>query len=156
MHAIIINGVPSEVSGSFTDATGVKHPASVLTLWSETELAAVDVYPITEPAVPQGQIATGSALEWDGETVTRVWTLEDYTPPVPASASPLQIRKALRQMGLKAAIDTFIAGQSEEVQEAWEYAVQIDRDNALIAAAAAELNKTPADIDDLFRLAVTL
>jgi hypothetical protein len=110
----------------------------------------------SETALADNWFEAGSAqIGWthDGET----FTPPPVPPaPVPASASPLQIRKALRQMDLKAAIDTFIAAQDEETQEAWEYAVQIDRDNSLIAQAAAVLEKTEADIDALFRLAVTL
>ena len=155
-HAIIQSGAPVEVSGGFTDNAGTKHPANVLTRWTQAELAAIDVHPIVEPPIPEGKVATGSALEWDGETVTRFWQLEDYVAPVPASVSPLQIRKALRQMEIKASIDAYLATQDDETQESWEYAVQIDRDNPLIAAAAAELEKTEADIDDLFRLAATL
>ena len=107
-------------------------------------------------AQSQGWIITDDAqIGWsyaDG-----VFTAPPPQPePVPASASPLQIRKALRQMGLKASIDAYIATQDDETQESWEYAVQIDRDNPLIAAAADELEKTEAEIDDLFRLAATL
>jgi hypothetical protein len=74
MKAIIRNGVPEQVFGSFTDNAGVKHPANVLTLWSDEELAAIDVYPVTDSTVPEGHVVTGSRLEWDGTAVTRVFT----------------------------------------------------------------------------------
>lgn len=76
--------------------------------------------------------------------------------PVPKSVTPLQMRKALRQEGLKTSIDTYLAAQDEEVQEAWEYATEVDRDNDMIAACATALGKTTQEIDDLFRLAATL
>ena len=102
---------------------------------------------------------TYDTLEWfgpgDKPTEAELDSLA-IPQPVPSSVSPLQIRKALRQMELKASIDAYIATQDDETQESWEYAVQIDRDNPLIAAAAAELEKTEAEIDDLFRLAATL
>lgn len=117
-----------------------------------------DIKWLPDMAAPGNPVAVGDKLRARVSAIIASREVREKVEPapVPSSASPLQIRKALRQMGLKAAIDTFIAGQDEEVQEAWEYAVQIDRDNALIAAAAAQLNKTEADIDDLFRLAVTL
>jgi hypothetical protein len=37
------------------------------------------------------------------------------------------------------------------VQEAWEYCVEVRRDNALIAGAQAALGLTAAQIDELFR-----
>jgi hypothetical protein len=83
MHAIIRNGQPETVAGAFTDNAGVKHPANVLTLWSEAELAAIDVYPVTDGSVPDGHVTTGSALVWDANaaTVTRVFTSEPAPPP---------------------------------------------------------------------------
>ena len=156
-YAAVNTGEPVEISGPvYVTPDGDRPRVSYFQHWTSEELAAIGVHPIVEPPIPEGKVATGSTLEWNGETVTRVWQLEDYVVPVPASASPLQIRKALRQMELKASIDAYLATQDDETQESWEYAVQIERDNPLIAAAAAELEKTDAEIDDLFRLAATL
>lgn len=135
---------------------GVKYPPGVFGRWSRAEKAAIGIYEVVPDEVPEGKVAVAWALEMADGYVREVPELEDYVAPVPASVSPLQIRKALRQMELKAPIDDYIATQDEETQEAWEYAVQIDRDNPEIAAAAAELDKSEADIDDLFRLAATL
>lgn len=94
----------------------------------------------------QDWLATGNvALDPDPEYI-----------PVPEHVSPLQIRKALRQQGLKSAIDQYVATLSEEAQEEWEYATQIERRHPLIVAAATLLNKTEAEVDDLFRLAASL
>ncbi|MGE0155107.1 MAG: hypothetical protein AB7R90_21010 [Reyranellaceae bacterium] len=70
--------------------------------------------------------------------------------------TPLQLRRALRSIGLKAEVDAFLAQAGEEAQEAWEYAVTINRNDALIAAAAQELGKTDQEIDALFALAAIL
>ena len=75
---------------------------------------------------------------------------------VPGQVTPLQMRKALRRTGLRAAVVSYLDTADPEVVEAWEYATVIERDNAMIAGAAAALGKTPAEIDDLFRLAATL
>lgn len=70
--------------------------------------------------------------------------------------TPLQIRRALLRRGLLDDVTAFVEGGDLETRMAWEYAVQIDRSNALIAAAADAIGATPADVDDLFRLAATL
>jgi hypothetical protein len=81
MKAIIRNGQPEIVAGAFTDNHGTLHPANVLTLWPSAELAAIDVYPVTDEPVPDGHVVTGSSLHWDGQTVTRVFTSEPAPPP---------------------------------------------------------------------------
>ena len=72
------------------------------------------------------------------------------------SVTPLQIRRALLRQGLLDEVTAFVDASDLETRMAWEYAVQIDRDNPLIAAAADVIGATPADVDDLFRLAATL
>jgi hypothetical protein len=76
--------------------------------------------------------------------------------PVPQSVTPLQARKALRASGLSDAVDAYIATQSAAIQDEWEYAITVERDNPAIAAAGPALGLTDAQIDDLFRLAATL
>lgn len=76
--------------------------------------------------------------------------------PVPYSITPLQARRALRAAGLKAQVDAYIAALSAEDQEAWEFAITIHRDNAIIAGGAQLLGLTASQVDDLFRLGATL
>ena len=73
--------------------------------------------------------------------------------PAPPTVSPLQMRRALRAAGLKPQVDAYVLTLDEEAREAWEYATEVRRNNALIAAAGAALGKTDAELDDLFRLA---
>lgn len=75
---------------------------------------------------------------------------------VPGSVHPVQMRKALRQSGLKPVFDSWLASQDEDVQDTWEYSTVIHRNNPLIAAAATATNRTEKEIDDLFRLAASL
>jgi hypothetical protein len=76
-------------------------------------------------------------------------------PPVPESVTPLQARKALRKAGLLSTVNTFIATQSDEVQEAWEYCIAVYRNDPLIKSLQTELNLTDEQLDDLFRSAAT-
>lgn len=72
------------------------------------------------------------------------------------SVTPLQIRRALLRVGLLDDVTAFVEAADLETRMAWEYAVQIDRNNELIAAAAASIGTTDEDVDELFRLAATL
>lgn len=71
-------------------------------------------------------------------------------PPPPREVSPLQVRRALRQLGAIAAVNAYVATLPEEDQEAWEYAVAIPIDDQRIIAACELLQ---IDRDALFRLA---
>ena len=75
--------------------------------------------------------------------------------PVPRAVTPLQMRKALRQLGMMPTVQAFVVTQPEEVIEAWEYATQIERNNELIAMACEGLGLNDEQADDLFRLAAT-
>jgi len=78
-------------------------------------------------------------------------------PPVPESVTPLQMRKALRSVGLKPAVDAFVAALGdEEAAEEWEYALAIERGNPMLNNAAAQLGMNAHQVDDLFRLAATM
>lgn len=80
-----------------------------------------------------------------------------FPDEVPPSVTPLQMRKALRHVGLKPSVDAYIAslGDSEAVEE-WEYALAIERGNPVLDNAATLLGMTSDQVDDLFRLAATL
>jgi hypothetical protein len=105
----------------------------------------------------------GSTTLVDGDrTITIASDVQDrdaqiaafFPPEVPASVTPLQMRKALRAVGLKPAVDAFVAALGdEEAVEEWEYALAIERGNPMLNNAAAQLGMTEAQVDDLFRLA---
>ena len=103
-------------------------------------------------AVVVEAVAGGPGWLWDGEALSPPLTPPD---PVPAVVSPLQMRRALRSQGLLDASLAYVAQQDADTQDAWEYAVEIRRTDALIASAAAALGKTEAEVDDLFRLAAS-
>jgi hypothetical protein len=89
---------------------------------------------------------------WNGSAIVLA------PPPVPAAVTPRQMRKAIRQAELKPAVDAFVATfdpDGEEI-EAWEYAVEIVRDDPFIAMAVAGLGWSDEQADDLFRLAASL
>lgn len=77
-------------------------------------------------------------------------------PPVPSGVTPRQARMALTQVGLRAQVEQAVAAASQDVKDTWEFSVQVERDNPVLAALARQLNLTPEQVDDLFRLAATL
>jgi len=82
--------------------------------------------------------------------------VEPTIPEVPTEVTPLQIRRALRQLGLYDSVAAYIETQSDDVKDAWEYAITIYRNDSMIISAGEALGVTDDEIDDLFRLASTL
>ncbi|MFG1383254.1 hypothetical protein [Xanthobacter versatilis] len=76
--------------------------------------------------------------------------------PVVAGLWPLQLRKALRAVGAKAAFEAYVANLPEEQREEWEFALRFPRDHALLNDGWAAIGRTPAALDDLFALGATL
>ena len=111
-------------------------------------------------AEAQGWIASDVAKIgdlWDGETFT---SPPSPPPPVPKSVSMRQARLALLNAGLlddvEAAIITMDEAQRAQTQIEWEYAQEVQRDNALVAALGPKLGLDDAAIDSLFSMAATL
>jgi hypothetical protein len=81
-------------------------------------------------------------------------------PPVPPQVTMRQARLALHSAGLLAGVDAAIASLEEPAKTAtaieWEYAQTVDRASGLVPQMAVALGMTEAQVDDLFRLAVTL
>ena len=72
------------------------------------------------------------------------------------SVTPLQIRRALLRQGLLDDVTAFVEAADLETRMAWEYAIQIDRNNELIIGAANAIGVPEQEVDNLFRLAATL
>lgn len=91
----------------------------------------------------------------DGSCV--VAAASDIPPsPAPQSVTPRQIRLALNAAGLRSTVEAAVAAESQDLRDWWEYALEIERDNALIVGMAAQLGITSQQVDDLFQLAATL
>lgn len=72
-------------------------------------------------------------------------------------ASGFQVRAALAQAGLLAAIEAAVAGSGDAtLQLAWAHAVQFRRDSPAIAALAPGLGMGAAQLDALFRAAMAI
>lgn len=75
--------------------------------------------------------------------------------PVPESVSPRQIRRALNLLGLRAAVEAAIGAAPAEIQDDWEYGLEVRRDWPALNIMANALGLTSEQVDDAFKLAAT-
>ena len=85
--------------------------------------------------------------------------------PLPADIpvkifSPLsawQVRKVLTQFGLRTQVENAIASSTDQAtKDAWNYANDFARDDALLNTTAKALSMTDAQLDNLFTVGITL
>ena len=69
---------------------------------------------------------------------------------VPYTVTPFQAKAALLQAGLLDAVKVAVLAAPPIVQLAWSDATEFTRDSPTIAALAAQLGLTDAQVDDLF------
>jgi hypothetical protein len=67
-----------------------------------------------------------------------------------------QARLALSQQGLLATVQSNIEALPEESQIEWEYAGSVERSSPLVQSLGAALGLSDEDLDNLFKLAITL
>lgn len=70
--------------------------------------------------------------------------------------TPVQARMALNAAGLRAAVEEYIASQSQDIKDTWEYSVKIHKSHPVVQGAAAALGLTEKQVDDLFLAAINL
>ena len=99
------------------------------------------------PADAQG-FHGAEGLRWDGAE----WVA--YAPP-PDSCTALQGRLALGQ-ALCDQVAAMLPGMDWGARQAWEYATVWHRNSPLLVGIAAAFDMDAGEVDDLFRLAVTL
>jgi hypothetical protein len=71
------------------------------------------------------------------------------------SVTPLQMRRALNASNLRDAVEAAVAAAPQDVRDAWEFATEIRRNDALLISLATALGKSDADLDILFQLAAS-
>lgn len=104
---------------------------------------------------------------WDanGNLIHEEWV--DVPVPVPQSATHMAIRVALRRLHgvstqqLDAAVSQVIgaipdSGDREDAEIMWHYASNVERSHPLVAAIGSALNLTSEQVDEVFRVAVTV
>ena len=76
-------------------------------------------------------------------------------PPSVLSCTPLQARKALRQVGLIDAVNAAVKASTPDVQDAWEFASEVRRNDPFLVTLSTSLGMTSQQLDALFVLAAS-
>ncbi len=72
------------------------------------------------------------------------------------NASPRQIRMALTRVGLRDDVEAAVAAGDQDLKDWWEFSTVYERTNAQVTAMGTALGQTETQLDDLWKLAVTL
>lgn len=70
--------------------------------------------------------------------------------------SAWQVRKVLNQYGIRETVESAILTADKTTQDAWQYATEFKRDDAVLLAMAQMLNLTDAQLDQMFELGIAL
>ena len=84
----------------------------------------------------------------EGEPLPAIY-LAPPSPAIPA-VTHWQLDQALAELGLLDAVLTYVATAPTLVQQGWQHATEIARDDPLVLAAVAALGLSAADADALF------
>lgn len=127
------------------------------------------VVPLTVTAPPTFDDATHRVFrdgcELVGDQWQYKWTVVALTAgeleaariaSIPQSVSPRQIRQALTTAGLRAAVETAIAGGSQDLKDWYEFSTAFERTHPAVIAMATSLGVSDVGLDDLFILAGSL
>lgn len=140
--------------GSFAPVE-VNHSAVALDAYGSADLDRYGIQRI-DLAVPAGQLVASYelALHADG-TIYVDAIFADVPPPPPILVvSARQLRRALRIMDLRDAVEAAVAGSGDpDLQDYWQFTSEFHRDHPKVALMVAAVGKTSAEADALWALA---
>jgi hypothetical protein len=135
----------------------VVHPWQITELWPVAAQEAVGVFHVA-PAMPPHASATVKGYHFARVEGVVVQLLDIELPPdntLDMSATARQIRLAMNALGLREDIEAYVASQSQDVRDSWQYTSEFKINHPFIIAAAEHLNKSDAERVALFSLAQT-
>ncbi len=77
-------------------------------------------------------------------------TPEPEVVKVPSSITPRQIRLQLTAMGLRQQVEDWVATQSLDIKDWWEFSTVFERNNQMLVDAAAIFGLTSESLDAFF------
>jgi hypothetical protein len=131
----------------------VLHPWQITELWADAELEAIGVFRV-DPAVPPNENAVVidySFSRVEGKVV-QLLNLEFRDPP-PLKVSPRQLRLAMNELGLRDEIEEYVASQSRDVKDSWQYSTEFYATHPFVQGAKEQLNKSDEELAFLFATA---
>lgn len=160
MDKIVVQEFPAGtfnqlIIGQSLTVGDVQHGWQVVELWSDADLAEIGVYRVEPAIAPDGyQIVSVSFARVSGVVIQVAVT--ERIPSPPLSASARQLRLAMNALGLRDEIEEYVASQSRDVQDSWQWTTEFDRHHPFVVGCGEQLNKTDAEVDALFLLAMSI
>lgn len=160
MDKIVVQESPA---GAFTQifagqsfrAGNVLHGWQVAELWSDGDLASIGIFRVSPAVPPAGEEVVSESFERVNGVVAQVLVTRPIPQP-PLKASARQIRLAMNMLGLRDEIEEYVASQSRDVQDSWQWTTEFDMNHPFVVGCAEQLNKSEAELVGLFTLAQTL
>lgn len=120
------------------------------------------------PAIKDSEFSLQDNADGQGVFIAR-WTysqpkpsaaqlagVSDIAPKVYAPLSAWQVRKVLTLFNLRANVEAAIVLADTATKDAWAFANEFERSDALLNGMAASLGMTSAQLDQLFEVGATL
>lgn len=73
-----------------------------------------------------------------------------------AALSAWQVRKVLTMFGLRSRVEAAIALADDATKDAWQFAKEFERSDPLLNGMASQLGLTQAQLDQFFKVGITL
>lgn len=77
-------------------------------------------------------------------------TPQSTPEPIPQSITPRQIRLQLTAIGMRQAVEDYVASSSLEIKDWWEFSLAYERNAPLLVEAATTLGMTSEQLDQFF------
>ena len=157
LYCLVENGQivegPRDLPRAWRNVSGLKPESAAEHGWLPLEEGAKPAFDPRSQALDRALAVKGDKV--DAVYMVRPATAEEIAATVPGSVDRYQIRAALKEMGRLEAARSAVQAASEDLQLAFNEANAFRRTSPTIAALAAALGLTAAQVDELFRLAAT-
>lgn len=70
--------------------------------------------------------------------------------PIPQSITPRQIRLQLTAIGMRQAVEDYVASASLDIKDWWEFSLSYERNNELLISTSTALGMTSEQLDQFF------
>lgn len=132
-------------------------------LWTDEDLAALNLYKPVEPEVPPGKVVVGRTVQRVNGVVTFVYTLESV--PL-ADLNRVQFRFMVKKLGVASAIQAAIEAMPSDTEEEenakimaetlWEDGQRFERSHPLFTTLAPSVGLTDEQVDAAWAAALAV